>query len=48
MQLVNRLLPGPNGADGDLRKRGWESESRWVPPAVTVLTDRAAVLNNEL
>jgi NAD(P)-dependent dehydrogenase (short-subunit alcohol dehydrogenase family) len=47
MQLVNRLLPGPDGANGDRRKRGWES-SALVPPAVTVLTDRAAVANNEL
>jgi NAD(P)-dependent dehydrogenase (short-subunit alcohol dehydrogenase family) len=48
MQLANRLLPGPSGADGDVRKRGRDAESKWIPPAVTVLTDRAAVANNEL
>jgi NAD(P)-dependent dehydrogenase (short-subunit alcohol dehydrogenase family) len=48
MQLANRLLPGPNGVDGDVRKRGRESASTWIPPAVTALTDRAAVANNEL
>jgi NAD(P)-dependent dehydrogenase (short-subunit alcohol dehydrogenase family) len=48
MQLANRLLPGPNGVDGDVRKRGKQAESKWIPPAVTALTDRAAVTNNEL
>jgi NAD(P)-dependent dehydrogenase (short-subunit alcohol dehydrogenase family) len=48
MQLANRLLPGPNRADGDVRKRGRDAESKWIPPAVTVLTDRAAVANNEM
>ncbi len=48
MQFVNGLLPGPNGADGDVRKRGRDAESKWIPPAVTALTDRAAVANNEV
>jgi NAD(P)-dependent dehydrogenase (short-subunit alcohol dehydrogenase family) len=48
MVLANRLLPGPNGAEGDRRKRGRESMSRWAPSFATVLTDRAAVANNEL
>jgi NAD(P)-dependent dehydrogenase (short-subunit alcohol dehydrogenase family) len=48
MELANRLLPGANGAEGDTRKRGQESESRWAPSEATVLTDRAAVANNEV
>ena len=31
MMLVNRMLPGPAGPDGDRFKRGRESESRWAP-----------------
>jgi NAD(P)-dependent dehydrogenase (short-subunit alcohol dehydrogenase family) len=48
MELANRLLPGANGVEGDTRKRGRESGSRWAPSAATVLTDRAAVANNEV
>lgn len=48
MAVANRLLPAPNGAAGDRRKRGGESTSKWAPSAVTVLTDRAALANNEL
>jgi NAD(P)-dependent dehydrogenase (short-subunit alcohol dehydrogenase family) len=48
MEVANRLLPGPNGAEGDRRKRGSESTSRWAPSAATVLTDRAALANNEI
>jgi NAD(P)-dependent dehydrogenase (short-subunit alcohol dehydrogenase family) len=47
MEITNRMLPGPNGADGDRSKRGRESESVWAPSVATVLTDRAAVANNE-
>jgi NAD(P)-dependent dehydrogenase (short-subunit alcohol dehydrogenase family) len=47
MEITNRMLPGPNGADGDRSKRGKESESVWAPSVATVLTDRAAVANNE-
>lgn len=47
-EAAGRLLPGPAGAEGDLTKRGRESESRWAPSAVTTLTDRAAVINNEV
>ena len=46
--VANRLLPGPNGAEGDRRKRGSESTSKWAPSAATVLTDRAALANNEM
>lgn len=43
-----RLLPGPAGPSGDVPKRGRESESRWAPSLATTLTDRAAVVNNEV
>ena len=48
MMLVNRLLPGPAGPEGDRLKRGRESESKWAPSFATTLTDKAAVLNNEV
>jgi NAD(P)-dependent dehydrogenase (short-subunit alcohol dehydrogenase family) len=48
MVAVNRLLPGPNGLAGDRGQRGHESWSKWAPSAATVLTDRAAVVNNEV
>lgn len=47
MVLVNRLLPGAAGADGDVRKSGAQS-SGLAPAGMTVLTDRAAVANNEI
>lgn len=46
--LANRLLPGPNGPDGDRHRKGRESTSRWAPSAATILTDRAAAANNEV
>lgn len=46
--IAARVLPGPAGADGDSPKRGRESESKWAPSLATTLTDRAAVLNNEM
>jgi NAD(P)-dependent dehydrogenase (short-subunit alcohol dehydrogenase family) len=48
MIVANRFLPGPNGDGGDRRKRGSESTSKWAPSAATVLTDKAAVVNNEV
>ena len=47
MMTVTRLLPGPDGVEGDEEKRGRESESKWAPSWATALSDRAAVLNNE-
>ncbi|MBA3639367.1 MAG: SDR family oxidoreductase [Acidobacteriota bacterium] len=44
--LVNRLLPGPAGKEGDRHRRGRQSETRMTALA-TVLTRRAAVANNE-
>ncbi len=48
MMAVNRLLPGPDGSAGNHRRRGGESTSKWAPSAATVLTDRAAPVNNEV
>jgi NAD(P)-dependent dehydrogenase (short-subunit alcohol dehydrogenase family) len=48
MAVANAALPGPNGAEGDQRRRGRDSESTWTDSVATVLTERAAVLNNEL
>ena len=46
--IANRFLPGPDGANGNTRRRGRESTSKWAPSAATVLTDKAAVTNNEM
>jgi NAD(P)-dependent dehydrogenase (short-subunit alcohol dehydrogenase family) len=48
MMLANRFLPGPNGVNGDHGKRGGESTSKWAPSAATALSDKAAVMNNEV
>ena len=48
MVLTNQLLPGPNSGDGAQSRRGAESTSKWAPSAATVLTDKAAVVNNEV
>ena len=48
LMLVNGILPGPNGVNGDRGKRGSESTSKWAPSAATVLTEKAAVVNNEV
>src|SRR4051794_7333614 len=48
LAVVARMLPGPNGSQGNALKKGRESESRWTPSLVTTLTDRAAVANNEM
>jgi NAD(P)-dependent dehydrogenase (short-subunit alcohol dehydrogenase family) len=47
MKLASRVLPGPAGPEGDVLRKGRESESAWAPSLATTLTDRAAVLNNE-
>jgi NAD(P)-dependent dehydrogenase (short-subunit alcohol dehydrogenase family) len=47
MMIGARLLPRATGPGGDHVRRGYESESRWAPSAATVLTERAAVANNE-
>lgn len=47
LATVNRLLPGPGGAEGQ-RLRGYESESRWSESWLTALTQKAATRNNEI
>lgn len=48
MALVNRLLPGPTGPQGNVVRSGWESRPRWLPALLTRLSDRAAAQNNGL
>jgi NAD(P)-dependent dehydrogenase (short-subunit alcohol dehydrogenase family) len=47
LSLVGRLLPGPNGVEGDQLKRGWESESMLAPSILTRSADRAIGMNKE-
>jgi NAD(P)-dependent dehydrogenase (short-subunit alcohol dehydrogenase family) len=46
-KLAVRLLPQPAGTEGDVTRRGRESESKWAPSLATTLSDKAAVANNE-
>ena len=46
-ELTARVLPASAGAEGNISRRGRESESRWAPSIGTRLSDKAAVLNNE-
>ena len=48
LSVGTRVLPGPAGAEGNVARAGRESESRLAPSAATTLTERAAVLNNEV
>jgi NAD(P)-dependent dehydrogenase (short-subunit alcohol dehydrogenase family) len=48
MMVANRFLPRPSEVDGNRGKRGSESGSKWAPSAATALTDKAAVVNNEV
>lgn len=45
--LVAQLLPSEAGAEGDERRTGWESFSRWAPSRLTRPADRAVPDNNE-
>jgi short-subunit dehydrogenase len=47
MGVMAGLLPGPAGPDGDVARRGGESESEWAPSKLTIPTYRAAKQNNE-
>jgi NAD(P)-dependent dehydrogenase (short-subunit alcohol dehydrogenase family) len=49
MMLVTRLLPASVGPAGNTLTKGLENEAktRWTPSIVTVLSDRAAIANNE-
>lgn len=46
--LANRLLPDAVGPAGDRRQSGWDSFSGAAPSALTTLSDRETVENNEL
>jgi len=50
MMLVARALPAPGGPEGNVLKKGLESEakSRCTFSVVTALTDNAAIANNEI
>jgi NAD(P)-dependent dehydrogenase (short-subunit alcohol dehydrogenase family) len=48
LELMNRVLPGPTGQQGDETKTGWESRSSLAPSALTYLSDRATEQNNGL
>lgn len=45
--LLGRALPGPQGAEGDFVKRGWQSRSTVSPSLLTRLADRAVQGNRE-
>jgi NAD(P)-dependent dehydrogenase (short-subunit alcohol dehydrogenase family) len=45
--VVNELLPRPGGI-GALKAKGKESMSSWSPSWLTLLNERAAVMNNEI
>lgn len=47
LSLVDRLLPKPNGAEGNRLKRGWESRSLMAPSWLTRSADRAVSVNKE-
>jgi short-subunit dehydrogenase len=47
LSVVDRLLPGPGGI-GTRKVKGKESASALSPSLLTVLTERAAVRNNEM
>ena len=48
LALVNRLLPPPTSAAGNLTKTGWECRSPVAPSPLTQLSDQATNANNEL
>ena len=48
MAAANWLLPSPTGREGDVARPGWQSTSALIPWALTVLSDRASVGNNEI
>jgi NAD(P)-dependent dehydrogenase (short-subunit alcohol dehydrogenase family) len=47
LSIANRVLPKA-GDGGDESRSGWQSVSRFVPSALTRLSDRATAQNNEL
>lgn len=47
LQLAVRLLPGPQGEEGDEARSGWESQSGFTRSPIMAPTHRAAEENNE-
>lgn len=47
LSLVGRLLPGPDGVEGNQLKRGWQSQSMMAPSILTRSADRAVSANKE-
>jgi hypothetical protein len=47
LSVVDRLLPAPGGI-GTRKVKGKESTSALSPSLLTILTERAAVRNNEM
>ena len=47
LAAVNSMLPSPGGIGSDNAK-GKDSRSKWTPSWLTVLSDRAALRNNEV
>ncbi|MDQ5826597.1 MAG: SDR family oxidoreductase [Chloroflexota bacterium] len=47
LQLAVRLLPGPQGEQGDEARSGWESQSGFTRSPIMAPTHRAAEQNNE-
>ena len=47
MAVMNKMLPGANGR-GVRSAKGKDSTSNWSPSLLTVLTERAALRNNEM
>lgn len=48
LALVNKLMPGPIGPDGNAAYTGWDSQTELAPSLLTRLADEATVRNNEL
>jgi hypothetical protein len=48
MSITNRFLPSPAKENGNERRPGWQSSTRWAPSVLTRLTEKAAAENNEL
>jgi hypothetical protein len=48
MDLTNRLLPLPLEHASSESHSGWQSSSPWAPSALTRLSERSAVENNEI
>jgi len=48
MQIINRLLPGPAGREGDEPRTGWESQSSVSRSPLATPTYRSAEENNEM